>query len=200
MTLACLAVACRSQAKIAWYVLPLYPSAVAVAALVADLEELTVTRPRLGAALLLVVFAVMAPFVARNAYSFLRMQRGTTQRFYASLADRCGGDAVYADPRDSAPVHYLTLRYGMREGARGARPARDAPGHRATAGCGAPTAGLREGGYVLWMVTGTTRPAGAPQSRRGRRGAQGLAPRARRREMTRVARAQSRVVRVPVRL
>jgi hypothetical protein len=176
LTLLCLAVALQvTRTKIAWYLLPLYPFlAILVAAMVADLEVLAKVRPRLGAALLLAVFALIGLFAARNAYSLVRMQRGSTQGFFSSLEDRCGGDAVYADRRESAPIHYLTLRYGVREGEAGSATCTvtrlDTPlpegftaGNREV---------LREGGYVLWIrQQETTRPARrSHSSRRGRRG------------------------------
>jgi 4-amino-4-deoxy-L-arabinose transferase-like glycosyltransferase len=177
LTLACLGAALQlSKTKIAWYVLPLYPFlAVLVAALVADLLEMAPRRPRLAAALLALVFTAMAPFAAFNAYALLRLPRGPAQRFYAGVQERCRGEGiVYADTRDSAPIHYLTLRYGMRRGAPGsatctvARVDTELPAgffatHREV---------LRGAGYVLWRrQQGTTRPARrSHSSRRGRRG------------------------------
>jgi 4-amino-4-deoxy-L-arabinose transferase-like glycosyltransferase len=177
LTLLCIAVALQgSKTKIAWYVLPLYPFlALLVAALVADLLEVAARRPRLAAASLALVFGVMAPFAAFNAYSLARLPRGAAQRFYAQVQERCRGeDVVYADPRDSAPVHYLSLRYGMRAGAAGSATCTVArldtelpPGffttHREV---------LRGAGYVLWRSPqGTIRPARrSHSSRRGRVG------------------------------
>jgi 4-amino-4-deoxy-L-arabinose transferase-like glycosyltransferase len=175
LTLLCLGAALQlSKTKIAWYVLPLYPFlALLVAALVADLEELLPRRPRLAAALLALVFAVMAPFAAFNAYSLLRLQRGPAQRFYSQVQERCRGeDIVYADTRDSAPIHYLTLRYAMRQGGPESAtctvarldtplPAEFSATHREV---------LRGAGYVLWRrQQATTRPARrSHSSRRGR--------------------------------
>ena len=178
LTLLCLAAALQgSKTKIAWYVLPLYPFlALLVAAMVADLLELQARRPRLAAAALALVFAAMAPFAAFNAYSLLRLPRGPAQRFYAEVQERCRGEEiVYADTRDSAPIHYLALRYGMRPGAAG------------TATCTVARVDtplpdgftslyrevVRGAGYVLWRrdQQATTRPARrSHSSRRGRRG------------------------------
>ena len=178
LTLFCLAAALQgSKTKIAWYVLPLYPFlALLVAALVADLEAWAARRPRLAAGGLALVFAAMAPFAAFNAYSLLRLPRGPAQRFYAEVQERCRGEeVVYADTRDSAPIHYLALRYGMRPGAAGTAtctvarvdtplPAGFTSTYREV---------VRGAGYVLWRRNqqATTRPARrSHSSRRGRRG------------------------------
>jgi len=177
LTLACLAAVLQaSKTKIAWYVLPLYPFlALVVAALVADLQELARARPRLGAALLVLTGCAILPYAALNAYSLVRLPRGAAQRFYAQVEARCAGEAiVYADTRDSTPIHYLTLRYGMRSGPAGSAtctvartdsvlPSGFPAGHREV---------LREGGYVLWLPQqATMRPARrSHSSRRGRSG------------------------------
>jgi hypothetical protein len=178
LTLFCLAAALQgSKTKIAWYVLPLYPFlALLVAAVVADLQELAKRRAQLGAGLLVVMACAIAPYAAFNAYSLLRLPRGPAQRFYAEVQGRCRGEeVVYADPRDSAPIHYLALRYGMRPGAAGTAtctvarvdtplPAGFTSTHREV---------VRGAGYVLWRRNqqATTRPARrSHSSRRGRRG------------------------------
>lgn len=163
LTFACIALVLQlSRTKLAWYVLPLYPFlAIAVAALVADLEELLPRRA--AAAALAAIAALTAPFAAYDAYAIARLRRGKAQIFFSGVKERCGDDVVYADARDSVHIHYFLLRHRLREGLLGEGTCKVTRTDTVLpAGFTATNREVtRGGGFVLW----TSRPVPARDGR-----------------------------------